>query len=218
MTAAKPILDVRRAFNGFFSASSIVVPGTTPPTSASAAGPSVSVAGRLGVVNKPNATSAGKGKGKAGDNKRSISASTTSDSPGAKAKLATYLDGGKLLFLAGWVFDVEAIAKNYKVKRTDYRWPVLLSSKPGALALSLCPDPAKHGDLKDAAHRCPPQFSRSTASAAPFVKPATPAQCLEVGWEPDKRGIRRAAGGSRGRLSGRLQSSSQPCHRALTGA
>jgi hypothetical protein len=40
MTAARPILDVRRAFSGFFSASLIVVPGTTPPSRSSAAGPS----------------------------------------------------------------------------------------------------------------------------------------------------------------------------------
>jgi hypothetical protein len=62
--------------------------------------------------------------------------SATSDKPSAKASLSKYLDGGKKLLLTGRVYDIEAIADKFNLKRADHCWPVLLSTKPGAKAKS----------------------------------------------------------------------------------
>jgi hypothetical protein len=64
---------------------------------------------------------------KAGDKRKKAIAA---DTPGAKAAYAQYLDGGKRLFLAARVYDLEAICKQHKLKIEDHCWLVLLSSKP----------------------------------------------------------------------------------------
>ena len=63
------------------------------------------------------------------------------------------------MFSCGTVFKVEDIAKHYKMNPPDqYCWPVLLSKKKGAAALSLCPEHGSHGGLKGKMHARPNNF------------------------------------------------------------
>lgn len=182
MTAAKPILDVRRAFgsSAYFTTTPLVVPGATPPQGYAAPG----VINRLGGGAAAGGGAVAGASADAGIDPKAggkRKAAAAFNEPGAKSSLATLIEGGKSLYLAGMVYDLDAICRKWGLKKADHCWPVLLSSKPGAQALSLCPDHTNHGGIKSACHKCPPQFNRATASAAPYAKKATPAQSKEAG-------------------------------------
>ena len=84
------------------------------------------------------------------------------DPPGSRASLAFWLGNGRGqgdLMLGGDVYDIDKIAAKYSLGRADKDWPVLLSSKPGAAKLTLCPCPqhsAHRGGLSAPAHTAPP--------------------------------------------------------------
>ena len=85
------------------------------------------------------------------------------------------------------VFKVEEIAKHYKMQPPDqYCWPVLLSKKKGAAALSLCPEHQAHGGLKSNCHMRPAKFDLDHVYKN-FVRQPTQAECEHVGWKPAKR-------------------------------
>jgi len=111
------------------------------------------------------------------------------DDPGAKASsLVRVLDGGKTLFIAGVVHDLDAICTKWKLQRDEHCWPVLLSTKQGAAALSLCPAHDTHGGITAKCHKQPPGFDRVAACKHPYAKQATQAQKDSFGWNQNKRG------------------------------
>tara|TARA_B110000027_G_C16026280_1_gene258722 strand:+ start:71 stop:511 length:441 start_codon:yes stop_codon:yes gene_type:complete len=76
--------------------------------------------------------------------------------PGALKGVADWTDDTHLR-LGARIYDVDGIAKRYKLAIEDVCWPVQLSSKPGADALALCPNWGKpgHTSQKSEAHvRC----------------------------------------------------------------
>ena len=64
--------------------------------------------------------------------------STERSLPGGAANVSHDLGGDKL-FLAGWVYDVAAIAAHYRTTVDAHCWPVILSTKSDDTILLVCP-------------------------------------------------------------------------------
>ena len=79
-------------------------------------------------------------------------------------------------------YATEGIAKACGCKQGDKCWPVLLSSKEGAAALELCPEPQAHGGIKSKKHTAPQGFSRKQMTEK-HSEPATAEQKKEAGWK-----------------------------------
>ena len=101
-------------------------------------------------------------------------------SPSSGNGIWTLLDSNHL-FLAGWVYDLPAIAKACRVKVADRCWVVILSTKDNAL--SLCPSAAAHGGAKSAMHTPPEGFNRSEIHRR-FAKRASVGQAKQANWVP----------------------------------
>ena len=168
---AEPIAIVRQALPSLFSSGAITLPGCKHPgghTKDSDGEDEDADAG--GSKKKPKGKKMEKVKGK-----------RKADGKG----LAVYLDA-KTLFLAGRVYDLEAIAAKYNVKVKDKCWPVLLSTKEGDAKLGLCLHPDTHGGLDDKAHTPPQNFDRA-AVASEFSQPASAEQLKKAGWTSTKK-------------------------------
>ena len=88
------------------------------------------------------------------------------------------------LFLAGWIYDLAAIAKFSKVKVDERCWSVLLSTKTNPL--HLCPAPAQHGGASSKMHTAPAAFEAAGLSEIHrrFAVRASVAQAKRAGWTP----------------------------------
>ena len=186
----EPIVLLRKAFPHIMPSEPVAVPGTS--ASFSEQTPYTELPGHMGAggssapdpdggddgVRKP-----GKGKGKDRDKP---GAGSKEDKPGSKSHLAKPLDGGNKLFLAFKTYDIAGLAKFYQVKLEDKCWPVLLSSKPGAAALALCPDCKTHGPITSKWHVPPKGFKLKTA-VDKFAEKSTPAELKEAGFQVNKK-------------------------------
>ena len=94
----------------------------------------------------------------------------------------------KTLFLAGRIYDLEAISKELKVDLEAKCWSVLLSTKTGDEALSLCCDTSKHKGRNCAPHQPPKNFNLAALSKK-YSTQATPAQKKTAGWGGKKQKI-----------------------------
>ena len=97
----------------------------------------------------------------------------------SKAGFGKELDGGKL-FYAGFVYDIPAIAKMYKLNPASKCWRVLLTSKSGEAKLEVCSDPSKHGGVSSDVHTHPANWKISEVNKH-RVK-ASKSQCEAAGW------------------------------------
>ena len=104
----------------------------------------------------------------------------TAAGPGSKAHLAMPLSDGQF-FMAGSVFSPDDLAAKYGFDKNKKCLPVLLSNKPGAAALELCPNHATHGGLNTEWHKRPNNFNLQQCLKQ-FGKKATASQCQEAGW------------------------------------
>ena len=84
------------------------------------------------------------------------------------------------LFLGGRVYDVRAMAKELKVSESDLCRPVLLSTKTGSEALTLCCDKS-HGDMRAPKHKPPKGFNKVKLTKD-FSSTATNEQKKAAGW------------------------------------
>ena len=105
--------------------------------------------------------------------------------PGSRSSLCKCLDSTHL-FIAGFVIDTEAAAKEYGVKMTDKCWPVLLSKKEGTQALTLCPEHVKHGGLNKPCHQRPKGFNLDHVYNK-FGRKATTEELAAAGWRDSKK-------------------------------
>jgi hypothetical protein len=208
MTAARPVADVRCAFGDMFITTPILVPGATPPAGYSVAGSSASHHGVLNAAPGGGGGGGGVADPKAGSKrKQPVVTAAVADTPGAKSSFAKPLDGGKRLFLAARVYDIEAICLKYNLKITDHCWPVLLSSSRGLrLSLSAPITPSTAGSTASCTNVLPtsivsPRPRRRSPNQRPGLRFAT-----QDGARTNAANLERAAGGTRGR-SGWLFSS-----------
>ena len=103
------------------------------------------------------------------------------DDPGAKTGLAMTMSNGKLM-LAGRVYDVPAIARHFKLTPASKCWPVLLSTKAGPAAMSLCPfhTTAEHANINTTMHTPPIGWDLAAVSRQ-FSVPGTVAERKQCG-------------------------------------
>lgn len=174
---AKPIAVVRRAFPNYFPAALVSLPGT----SSSATRQGGSNDGRAGGGSGGGATAQAKAN-KGGKARMREQA----DTPGSKADLAKVLSSGHL-FIAAKVCDLQAVADHFKVKKEDYCWPVIFSTKKGEAALALCPHPDRHGGVNSKWHKPPKGFDQGNALKK-FWSAASAEQLREAGWRNIKKG------------------------------
>ena len=167
-----PLVMVQRAFPHLLPTTPQSLPGSIEFQGAVPAG---GPAGG-GTSTEDGGKDGGKGKKRGGDK----DPKGVKDAPGSCCTLAKVLKDGKL-FLANRVYDLEGIAKELKCKVEDKCWPVLLSSKSGNLALTLCPHYQSHGGMNGKFHTAPSGFDREKLSKK-YSEPATPAQAKEAGW------------------------------------
>lgn len=124
---AKPIAVVRRAFPNYFPTTLVSLPGTASSSSRHGGGGSSSDDRAKGKASgstgggAATATKANGGKGRMREQ---------ADVPGGKSDLAKVLASGHL-FIAARVCDLQTVADHYKVKKEDYCWPVIFSTKKG---------------------------------------------------------------------------------------
>ena len=87
-------------------------------------------------------------------------AATPPAAPGSKSWLTHELPSGELI-IGSTVFDVPAVASHFGVGVKDRCWPVCLTVKTGAAALSVCPHhkDAAHAHMRCPLHRPPAGFS-----------------------------------------------------------
>jgi hypothetical protein len=84
------------------------------------------------------------------------------------------------------VFKTKEISDHYKIT-DDKCWPVLLTKKMGEEALSICPNHAAHGDLKQAIHRRPNNFDLDHIYKK-FTRAATTDENKKADWKtPSKK-------------------------------
>ena len=171
--AAEPLKLMQRAFPSAFQTAIRSLPGATRPTLL----PSLAAGSNTGADSSTGGgeatrTPAGSGKRKG----------PVADEPGAKASLVRVLNGGKFLFLAGMIYDLDAICTMWELQRDEYCWPVLLSSKPGVAALALCPAHDTHGGITAKCHKQPPGFDRAAARKHPYAEQATQVQKDSFGY------------------------------------
>ena len=69
----------------------------------------------------------------------------------------------------------------------QYCWPVLLSKKKGAAALTLCPEHGTHGSIKSKMHTRPSSFDLDYVYKH-FTRKPTSDENAAAGWVPVKRG------------------------------
>ena len=90
------------------------------------------------------------------------------------------------LWISGVVFKTKEIADRYKITG-DKCWPVLLTKKKGDEALSICPNHAAHGDLKQAVHKRPANFDLDHIYKK-CTRAATPDENKKADWKaPSKK-------------------------------
>jgi hypothetical protein len=176
LEAAAPLKLFQRAFPTAFQTTIRSLPGATRPAPFS---PSAVISSTgAGAGSSPGGGGATRAPADNGNKRKG----PVADDPGAKASYGHVLDGGKTLFLAGVVYDLDAICTKWKLQRNAYCWPVLLSSKIGAAALTLCPAHDSHGDITAKCHKQPPGFNRAVACKHPYAKQATKLQMDSFGW------------------------------------
>jgi hypothetical protein len=174
MKRAEPVAEFRMAFPSMFSSDKVALPGT-----------SSSAIMLKGNDKSHDDKNGGKGKGGGkGKDKRKDNADATG--PGSKSSLAFPISTSEL-WIAGVVFKLDQIAQHYKVARPDHIcWPVLLSKKKGDAALEVCPDHANHGDLNQALHKRPANFSLDHIYKN-FTRAATASENKSADWDPPKK-------------------------------
>ena len=196
--AQEPFRHARSVFSSLLGTTFLSVPGAVPhaqsrsvlasphaPLFASGVVPTVAPAGAsaLSKQQKKSVVQPGKSAGK----RKALAPSARgalagADEPGSKQGLVKWLDGNTLFF-GGSVFDIAGLSAHCKCKKADKCWPVLLTSKTGANALTVCPNHVAHGDLSSPMHTSPPSFSTSSAQ---FRSSASPEQCKKAGWNSVK--------------------------------
>ena len=133
----KPIAAIRRALPGFMPvAKATTLPGATAPSG----GPS---------IQKPKEKekgAKGQGKDKGGADKRKL------DGPGGKSFYAVWLSNSLLMLGGGRVFDIDAIAKEYKLDKDKLCWPTLLTTLADPMEICSNSDKAEHASMTAAAH------------------------------------------------------------------
>ena len=180
---AEPIADMRVAFPSLLASESVALPGT------SGVSPGRGGGGGRGGGRGDDGRGRGRGRdgrGRGGKHKLG-DGQGDGNAPGSKAGMA-YIISPQEVFSCGTVFKVEDIAKHYKMSPPDqYCWPVLLSKKKGAAALSLCPEHGSHGGLKGKMHTRPNNFDLDYIYKH-FTRKPTPDENTAAGWVPIKRG------------------------------
>lgn len=179
---AKPIAVVRRAFPNYFPSALVSLPGTSSSASRHGGGGGSSddkskgkaSSGSGGAASSGNRMNSGKGRMR-----------EQADTPGSKAELAKVLSSGHL-FIAAKVCDLQTVADHYKVKKDEYCWPVLFSTKKGEAALALCPHPDKHGGVNSKWHKPFKGFDQAQALKK-FWSAANADQLREAGWRIAKK-------------------------------
>ena len=168
MKQAEPISTVRQAFPLLFASTPIALPGTSAGQSGSGGGGGTA-AGGGGKVEGGGGGGGGGGGLKDGKKKASV--------------IHKMLDENTL-FLAGYVYDVGAAAKELKVDVKSLCWPRLFTTKKGAEAAALC-GIKSHGAAE---HTIPKGFNRE-AFAKKYSQKASTEQCQEAGWfsSPNKK-------------------------------
>lgn len=167
---AEPVALVRRAFPTLLDTRNISLPGTTSSTGGTSGHPK--------IRDKQDRKRDRDKGGPAPDNSKT--------GPGCKAHFSKSFAGGNQLFLAGRMYDIEAICKKYSATKDQYCWPVLLSNKTGKQALELCPNHGAHGGVESALHKPPSGFDRNFIYQN-FSKAANAEQCKQCNWSPLKR-------------------------------
>ena len=142
--AGLPLVGLQKAFPGLLSAAATrPFPGTESSS-----------------ASKPAASGGGdRGQPKAEDKTKKPGATP----PGSRADLASWEDDTHMR-MGPLIYDVEAIAKEYKLTVADMCWPVLLTVKKGAESLCACAQWGKpgHTALTSSAHQKPKKWNVDT--------------------------------------------------------
>ena len=170
---ADPVAEFRIAFPTMFASESIALAGTSASSSSTHTS---------AVVTDDKDKGKGKGKNKKNDDDKKRALPT---GPGSKSKLAMPISPTEL-WISGVVFKTKEISDHYKIT-DDKCWPVLLTKKMGEEALSICPNHASHGDLKQAIHRRPNNFDLDHIYKK-FTRAATADENKKADWKtPSKK-------------------------------
>lgn len=172
LTRAQPLAQLRSAFPTLFSSEPVSVPGTATDT-------------------PPGTHQPGKNRGKgAGKDAGKDTDKTRLKGPGSKSHFCQVISSQEL-FYCGTVIQVDKL-EAYCAASKGLCLPVVLSTKKGAEALELCPNPEKHGGLEAACHKRPSDLDISHVFKN-LTRKATNAELKAANWQVAGKGKRKKA-------------------------